>query len=240
MAKYQRAYFPMEVLTLTQGYGSTSSTHVYSYALDLAGKDAGRDNIYAPFDCKVTKLYVKAGHAYTVWLTSTTKVLCANGVYDYLTMAITHPSEIAKMKVGQTFKQGTKILTEGNTGVSSGYHCHLELSLGTKAGWQIINKHYVNVNKVKPEEYLFAYDNATIKKNVYKNKTYKFKKEKDMYMSVNSKDGLNIHKTPDFKKSSIIGTLKNGQGVTVFKKTGSMSLVYSYGLLGYVSSKYLK
>ena len=31
---YQRAYFPVKTISLSQGYGSGSSTHKLSYAID--------------------------------------------------------------------------------------------------------------------------------------------------------------------------------------------------------------
>ena len=128
---YQRAYFPMDTLSLTQGYGKTSGSHKNSYALDFGGKDGGEDNVYAPFDCKITKLYKPKDpnkSATTMWITSTRKVLCSNGYYGYLTMSITHPEEIMNMKVGTKYKQGAFICKEGTTGRASGNHIHLELS----------------------------------------------------------------------------------------------------------------
>ena len=81
---YQRAYFPMDILNITQGYGSSSSTHKLSYALDFNGDSTKVEKVYAPFDCKITKLYQPKDttkHANTVWLTSTKKVLSPNGYY---------------------------------------------------------------------------------------------------------------------------------------------------------------
>lgn len=239
---YQRAYFPMKVLNLTQGYGNSSSSHKDSYALDFGGKDSGKDPIYAPFDCKVTKIYVKSGHSYEVWLTSTKKVLARNGYYGYLTISMTHPSEIAKMKLNQTFKQGDIVCYEGKEGASSN-HVHLELSVGTSAGWDesLAKKGiYVNKNKVKLEEYLFLPENCTIKNEVYKSKKYHFDKESAITKLINSKDGLNVHGTRDFKKSSIIKTFKNKDDVILLKIIGDYALVYRMSTLGWVSKKYLK
>lgn len=239
---YQRAYFPMKILTLTQGYGNETSTHKYSYALDFCGVDSGKDNVYAPFDCKVTKKYVKSGHSYEVWLTSTKKVLARNGYYGYLTMSITHPSEIASMKVGQKFKQGQLICREGKEGATAN-HIHLELSEGTKAGWDSkLSKKgiYVNVNRVKPEEYLFLPESSEIKKEEYKGTKYHFAKESEITKHVTSKDGLNVHKTMDFKKKSIIAEFKYKDDVVLLKLKGDYALVYRMGILGWISSKYIK
>lgn len=137
---YQRAYFPIKTLKLSQGYGLNSSTHKLGYQLDFAGIQ----EVYAPFDCKVTKLYQPkdtVNHANTVWLTSTKKVLCRNGVYDYLTISLTHPSEISNMKLGAKYNQGAKICTTSKmTGKATGSHLHLELAKGKTANWVLTKK----------------------------------------------------------------------------------------------------
>lgn len=248
---YQRAYFPMKYLKVTQGYGLFSSSHKYSYALDLAGKDEKADEIYAPFDCKISKLYQPTNtktNANEVWLTSTKKVLCPNGYYGYLTISITHPSEISKMKLGTTYKQGQLICTEGKTGNASGNHIHLEVSIGKIAGWDIIKKgkveYYVNKNRVKPEEYLFVKEDSIILSNKHKGSCGKLIKESDItYRVVNvPSEPLWIHKSADYKDSTILDKkgLKNGDEVIGFYKKGSLMYIYNYERMGYTASKYLK
>lgn len=237
---YQRAYVPTKRIWVGQGYGALSGSHKYSYAIDLSGDYT----LFAPFDCKVTKLYAEKGHSYEVWLTSTHKVLCANGVYDYLTMSITHPYDICKLKLGQEFKQfqSLKISTTKMTGVNNGNHAHIELSLGKKAGWDanIIKKHkqYVNVNKVKPEEYLFITEDTKIVKETYRLKKYHFKKESEMTYKV-----YNVPSEPlyirDKKTDKIIGKLYNGNDVIKFNDN-ARCLVYHYEDLGLTYKKYLK
>ncbi len=239
--KAQRAYFPVDVLNLTQGYGSKSSSHKYSYALDLGGK---RD-VYAPFDCKVSKIFVKKGCSYEVWLTSLEKVMCVNGYYGYLTISFTHPKDIDKLKKNQTFKQGEKVCsTNKMTGVNSGPHLHLELSKGKKAGWVTYKKngvtHYINVNKIKPEDYLFVKEDAVIKNDVYKNVDYNFLKESDITYKVVSEDGLNMRTSPEIKKGNIIKVLKYGAELIRFKSSKGWSYMYNYGDFGYVFDKYIK
>lgn len=239
---YQRAYFPTKEINLTQGYGVLSSTHKYSYALDLGG-------IYepfAPFDCKVTKVYAPSDtkKSREVWLTSTHKVLCSNGVYDYLTMSITHPYGIGKLKVGQEFKQFQKlgISTSVMTGLASGPHCHIELSLGKKAGWDdaTIKKHgqYVNVNMIKAEDYLFITEDTYIKNNKYKLKTYNFVKESQLTYRV-----VGVPSEPLYIRNKatnkVIGKLYNGNEVIKFDNK-TRCLVYHYEALGLTYKKYLK
>lgn len=246
---YQRAYFPMKYIKITQGYEVGS--HLVSYALDLSGKDSGAEEVYAPFDCKITKLYQPLDtkkHANTVWLTSTKKVLSPNGYYGYLTIAITHPSEISKMKLGTIYKQGHIICKEGKTGSASGNHIHLEVTKGTAVGWDAITKnkktYYVNKDKVKPEEYLFVKEDSIILSNEHKGFCGKLIKESDITYKVSNvpSEPLLIHTQANYSKSTILDSkgLKNGDEVIKFYDKNGLSYVYNYGRLGYTSNKYLK
>lgn len=237
---YQRAVVPTKYIWISQGYGALSGSHKHGFQLDFAGDYT----LFAPFDCKVTKLYVEKGHSYEVWLTSTHKVLCANGVYDYLTMSITHPYDICKLKLGQTFKQfeSLKISTTKMTGVNNGNHAHIELSLGKTAGWDknVAKKYndYVNVNRVKPEEYLFITEDTKIVRETYKLKKYHFKKESEMTYKV-----VNVIDPPlyirDKKTNKVIGKLYNNNEVIKFNNN-TRCLVYHYEALGLTYKKYLK
>lgn len=248
---YQRAYFPMKVINISQGYGNASGTHKLSYAMDLSGKDSGADEVYAPFDCKITKLYQPSDtrkHANTVWLTSTKKVLSPNGYYGYLTVSITHPSEISQMKLGTEYKQGEVICREGKTGNASGNHIHLEVSKGTAAGWSErrsgIYSEYVISNKVKPEEYLFVREDSVIRNTTYKGYKYRLIKESDITYVVLDvpSEPLNVHSSPDYKRDTIINNkgLKNGDEVIRFYIRNGLAYIYHYEIMGYVSNKYLK
>ena len=248
---YQRAYVPMKYINVTQGYGEDSGTHKLSYAIDLAGKDSGKDEIFAPFDCKITKLYQPKdtiNHANTVWLTSTKKVLCRNGYYGYLTISITHPSEISNMRIGEIYKQGQVICREGKTGNASGNHIHLEVSNGKVAGWSRRKdgnySEYVINNAVKAEDYLFLTEDAIIINDTYKGEKYYFIKESDITYTVSDvpSEPLLIHNTNDYNSRSIIKGegLNNGDQVIRFYNSGSMSYIYHWEIMGYVANKYLK
>lgn len=248
---YQRAYFPMKTINISQGYGNRSSTHKLSYALDLSGEDEKADEIYAPFDCKITKLYQPSDtrkHANTVWLTSTKKVLSPNGYYGYLTVSITHPSEITDMKLGKIYKQGEVICHEGKTGNASGNHIHLEVSKGKVADWSLqtsgVYDEYVIKNKVKPEEYLFVRDDSIIKNNLYNG--YKYNLIKEAYITYIVLDvpsePLNIHRSADYRNDTVINGkgLKNNDEVIKFYDNNGMAYIYHYETMGYVAAKYLK
>lgn len=247
---YQRAYFPAKRVNIMQGYGKLSYSHKYSYAID----NGGSYELFAPFDCKVTKLYVPktkdgkliTSKSFEVWLTSTKKVLCSNGTYDYLTISITHPYGIHNMKLNQEYKQFQKLglNTAVMTGTATGPHAHIELSKGKKAGWDptIIEKHgqYVNVNKVKPEDYLFITEETTIAKETYKLKKYHFYKESELtYIVTGVPSEPLIIRSKKWPEGKEIGKLYNGNEVIKFDND-KYCKVYHDSVLGYTVKKYLK
>lgn len=164
MAK--RALFPMRYLNVSQGYGT--SGHKGGYPIDLAGKDSGIDNVYAPFDCRVKKIY---NYGHTVWIQSRYKVKWANGDVNYATISFTHDNNVSNLKVGQRLKRGQKFYQEGTAGNATGNHVHMETARGkfvnpgwykTKYGtWRIYNA-------VKPQSLLWLHETKVIKTGGYK------------------------------------------------------------------------
>ena len=246
---YQRAYFPMRYLNVSQGYGNNSSTHKLSYAIDFSGRDSGRDEVYAPFDCRVSKVYKPSNtntSATTIWLTSTRKVLCRNGYYGYLTMSITHPIEIMNINVGRTYRQGDYMFREGNTGNASGYHIHIELAKGTYANWERRTSgsysEYVISNRVRLQDYLFLRENTIIINETYRGVRYDFKKESDLTYVVSGvpSEPLLVHRESNYSRNNVIGGLRNGDEVIRFYDRNGMGYIYHYEMMGYVAGNYLK
>lgn len=197
----EKAYFPMDYYRLTQGYGTKSSSHKSILALDIAGKDSGKDKIYAPFTGIIKKIYNKKGVAITVWFESKDKVLCANGEQTYLTCLFAHEENINHLYVGKEIKQGEPFLEEGKSGLATGNHIHLELSNKkfSKTGW-FKNKSgdwQIN-NPVKPEEYLFLKSDQIILNEIYQGKKYSFKKDKvftyEKVVKINNNVTINLRK----------------------------------------------
>ena len=155
------AQFPMKYLNVTQGYGV--GTHKGTYALDLAGKDKGIDNVYAPFDCKVKKIWHNGS---TVWVESVNKVRWANGTVAKVTASFTHDNNVSNLRVGQIIKQGTVFYQEGTAGQATGNHVHLETAKGSfvGTGW-LLNKYgwWTIRNKVKPNLVLFLKKSTVVK-----------------------------------------------------------------------------
>jgi hypothetical protein len=129
--------------------GVNEASHIESNAIDVAGKDAGIENIYAPFDGVIMKIW-KNGN--TVWLESIDKVLFADGTEDWATAAFTHDNDVNDLRVGQRVKQGDPFYQEGTAGNASGNHVHLEIAKGkfTGTGWYKNSKGYWVLNNSVP------------------------------------------------------------------------------------------
>lgn len=161
-----KALFPMRYLNVTQGYGSRTA-HKVGYPLDLAGKDRGIDNAYAPFDGTIKKIY--GGN--TVWLESSSKVDWADGTKDYATVSFTHDNNTSNLRVGQKIKQGQVFYQEGTKGQATGNHIHLEAGKGkfTGTGWHEVSGKWRINNGVPPQKLLFlAPDTKVVSDGGYK------------------------------------------------------------------------
>lgn len=127
----QKIIFPMQYLRITTGINELS--HKGSNAIDVAGKDTGIDNAFAPFTGTIKRIYALGN---TVWLESNAPVEFADGTVDYATVSFTHDSIVSDLSVGQVVQQGQIFYQEG-TANASGAHIHLEVGRGkfTGKGW---------------------------------------------------------------------------------------------------------
>lgn len=155
----QQALFPMRHLNVTRKYGIAS--HVGSYAVDLAGKDTKIDDVYAPFDCVVKKVWPNGN---TVWFQSLAPVKCADGSMSIVTVSMTHDNSVTGMYLGRIFKQGAVIYQEGTAGNATGNHVHLEASKkpfrGT--GWHQNSQGFWVINDGAKPESIFVLQNVTV------------------------------------------------------------------------------
>ncbi len=145
--------FPMEYLNVTQGYGS--GTHRGTYAIDIAGKDKGIDNLFAPFTGVVKKIWPNGN---TVWLESLGDVETPSGYVGSLLLMVTHDNYVSDLRVGQIINQGVNFYQEGTAGQATGNHAHLEIAKGvfTKTGWyQNAYGYWTLYNSVPPQELLY-------------------------------------------------------------------------------------
>lgn len=221
----QKALYPMRYLNITQGWGV--GTHSGTAAIDIAGKDAGIDNVFAPFDCKVKKIW---NNGNTVWIESINAVEWANGTKSKATMSFTHDNNVSNLRVGQRIAQGTVFYQEGTAGNATGNNVHMECAKGTfvgtgwflnRFGWWTIN------NMVKPNDLLWLNTGTIVKQT----QGVKFKtvpkvapkpKPKTPQPAPNTArlsakgtatvlvDTLNVRNSPT-TKSKVVGTYKKGQ-----------------------------
>lgn len=124
---YEDVLFPMEVLNITQG--DNVGTHLGTYAIDNAGKDAGIDPLFAPVSMSLV-YYDTAANGNAVFFQSDNKVRFADGSIDYLTTMFIHDNYIEDIKQVKHFKQGQEFGDEGTTGYATGNHSHMEYAKG--------------------------------------------------------------------------------------------------------------
>lgn len=210
------AIYPMRVMKITQNYNGNTSHAPNTlgtpkdYPIDDAGKDSGRDYMFCPCDkMKIVRLYgVGNGGTNTIWLTSTSKVLFADGTYDYLTLMVLHPNDddLKRLKVGQVFKRGEKMFREGTDGHSFGNHVHFSVGKG-----KIKGNGWVKNSKGK---WVLSTTNGTVKpeKAFYVDKTH---------TTVKSAGGLKFLNVPTETPKTETVTFKKGDKVTI--KNGATS-----------------
>jgi len=146
-AEYEYALFPMRYMKITQGIDE--GTHTSYYAIDLAGKDTGKDNFRAPFTGKIKRIYKNCN---AVWLESVNKVHFADGTLDYMTILVIHDNDVSNLKVGQVIDQGEVFYQEGTKGIGSGNHVHMEVARGkykSSQSWYHASTTVFNGQKVK-------------------------------------------------------------------------------------------
>lgn len=140
MATYDRLIFGMKCLNVSQigsGYdGKNHYSHV-SYEVDLAGMDSGVDVWRNKMPntlwyCAGAWGNSSTGNTRFFWSYGTDfkpkKVLCADGVLRYVTLALTHSNK--SYVVGQYYSVNQIMYQEGTSGYATGNHIHLEICAG--------------------------------------------------------------------------------------------------------------
>lgn len=237
----QYLLFCKDVFYLTQGYGSNSFSHKGRYALDFSARK-GNKKIYAPFDCYVAKTFVRSGSAYSVWLVSSKKVLAADGKLYYAVLMITHPEGIKNFKINQKFKKWDYILDDGKTGYATGNHMDIELAIyknkkDIKVSWYKVSDGYSLTGRVNPSKYMVLKDNTKIYNNIYLNKDYKMKYQKEIFKKGDYKTlyNMNVRKSAS-TNSSIIKVIKKNKKINVTSvKYISPDNIWAKTSMGYIN-----
>lgn len=133
---YEVLVFPMDVINITQGCNGYYS-HTKANAIDSAGKDTGKDPIFAPVTMKyITNDSYANGNA--IYFQSVNPVLFADGTVDYATFMFIHDDYIGDVQAlaaqGHIFEQGEECLDEGVAGMATGNHSHIEVAKGKYQG----------------------------------------------------------------------------------------------------------
>lgn len=213
---YEDILFPMEICNITQG--DNTGTHKGAYAVDLAGKDTGRDNAYMPFT-GVIKAIDSPANGNALFIQSTNKVRFADGTIDYCTVMFVHDNERTGWAVGKTFKQGVQIYTEGTAGKAYGNHIHFEIAKGKFVHMYDLNKYgvYELPNNIPVEKACFM-DGTTMKVG---KANWKYLKD------VKVKDNC------PFESSGTVQALYDKIRVRTSPstKTGDTGLVYNKGMI---------
>ena len=192
--------FPKRTYFLTQAYGPLSYSHQGRFAIDVSAAGGGSRAVYAPFDGYVGQVYVSPSEAYTIWLVSSEKVLCADNKPYYVVMQITHPVEIANFKVGDTFKQKDFLMNDGSTGFATGEHIDIEIALydrkeDIKTGfYQTSYGTFGLVNAVAPTKYLVLSNDTKVLNDVYDGIKYPIKTESEV---INIEYNTGVYRTLD-------------------------------------------
>ena len=137
---YDRMVFGMHHLNVTQtgaGYGVQDSLSHVSFELDLMGSDKSIDFWYN----KMPNTSLKCTGRFGTQATGNTfffvtcdsngvakKVLCADGNYRVITLAMTHSNW--SPVIGKIYGYGSVAYKEGTSGVATGNHIHLECCEG--------------------------------------------------------------------------------------------------------------
>lgn len=166
----QNALWGQDPMRLTQGENTSGrdASHQLSLALDAGGANTGAagsvDKFYAPWDGKVVRADGSSNNA--MFIESSNAVQAPNGTVAVQRLVLIHTNHYL-LRVGQTFKQGDHIYTEGTKGgVSS--HIHIEGGFGTWAsvGGAKLVRNSANTWVIQKQAHiydmLFVPDNYTI------------------------------------------------------------------------------
>ena len=140
MATYDRLIFGMHHMSISQ-IGSNYDGKVHyshpSYEIDFTGSDSGVDYYkdMMPNTCwKCAGAWgnSSSGNTRFFWSVDSNgnakKVLCADGVLRYITLALTHSNR--NFGVGNIYRYKDVMYQEGTSGRATGNHIHMELCAG--------------------------------------------------------------------------------------------------------------
>lgn len=157
-----KLWFGINVLNKTQG--ENVGTHQGALSVDYASAPAyskwynAHNNNYKVLN---VQKYSETGFYNTVYITPCTvlgtplKVLTASGIYDYITISLTHTENLIVNK-GDVIVAGNNIYEMGSLGISTGDHIHLDMARGLQTE-KILNDYgyYILPRAISPSQNFF-------------------------------------------------------------------------------------
>lgn len=237
---YDRMVFGMHHLNISQigsKYDGKNHLSHTSYELDLAGEDSGIDYYFNKLPNTAFKCTGRWGTRSTgntfFFVTcdasgQTKKVLCADGAYRVITLALTHSNRDAV--IGKVYGYNSILVSEGTQGMALGNHIHLEVCEGLVTRKIPNIKNYYNLpNMLDARKVFWILDGWTTVVNTQglkflhcKEVPVKPKEEtggKEMLYLQPKKVGANIRKALTFSKG------KNTSEIVGFVPVGSKARI---------------
>lgn len=240
MTTYDRLIFGMHHMAISQigsGYDSKYHYSHVGFEIDFTGSDTGVDyykNLMPNTWWKCAGAFGTAstGNTRFFWSCDTNgnakKVLCADGVLRYITLALTHSNR--SFTIGKLYSYKEVMYQEGTAGYATGNHIHMELCAGhvktkvrnSKNGYNLANMLAINkmmyilssYTTIKSTGGLTWKKCTTVPYEVKSTSTnssgrkFNPKFADGKTLTVNTSAGLCLRK--DAKTGSVIKILKNG------------------------------
>lgn len=124
----EKVYFPLSYMDVLNENGDDTSLNLNS--------SSSKENVYAPFDGVIRKVYKIRGNY--VWLESTSKVLWADGRVDYMVLLTSADDNVESLYVGKQIQKGEVYYTQGKSDHFPRNHVVLEVGCGPfhGNGWE--------------------------------------------------------------------------------------------------------
>lgn len=194
--------FPWNRVAITQYY---SSKH---QAIDNSSK--GNTYAYLPCDAKIVKNQWYDDYGYMVEYEASD----SRGTFI---MADGHFKKKSTLKIGQTYKMGTKIGEIGTTGNSTGPHDHFRIALNGK--------------RVNPLDYLYVYDGQFVHPDDTKKVKY-FKDVAKTYTIIVDKIPVYTNSTNAKNGKNSVGTWGKGTYYVFNEAYGMINITTKIGVAG--------
>lgn len=163
IVKFQKAKWFMNYVNISQVPGGDFS-HQGTQNFDVIGTE-GDNNIFAPFDCKIVKIYPTLESGNTVVIESLKEVQYADGTIGKMSMAFAHDNDISNLHIGDKYKQGEIFYQTGNYGYATGIHSHVTCIRGEYKNdmWTVMpSGQSCSPNAISPMDALFIGKNMQI------------------------------------------------------------------------------